>query len=100
MTAQTNYFEIESDDEDYVDEITGETIKGLRKYGPSKEHRPNPIVEMGLFMDKDGIPLSMCITSGSDNEQTTAVPLEKQLTKKNAGWQKNLFTVPMPGLAL
>ena len=32
-------------------------------------------------MDKDGIPLSMCITSGSDNEQTTAVPLEKQLTK-------------------
>ena len=65
----------------YVDEITGETIKGLRKYGPSKEHRPNPIVEMGLFMDKDGIPLSMCITSGSDNEQTTAVPLEKQLTK-------------------
>lgn len=75
------YFEIESDDEDYVDEITGETIKGLRKYGPSKEHRPNPIVEMGLFMDKDGIPLSMCITSGSDNEQTTAVPLEKQLTK-------------------
>lgn len=75
------YFEIETDDEDYVDEVTGEVIKGLRKYGPSKEHRPNPIVEMGLFMDKDGIPLSMCITSGSDNEQTTAIPLEKQLTK-------------------
>lgn len=79
------YFEIESDDEDYVDEVTGETIKGLRKYGPSKEHRPNPIVEMGLFMDKDGIPLSMCITSGSDNEQTTAIPLEKQLTKMLKG---------------
>ena len=75
------YFEIETDDEDYVDEVTGEVIKGLRKYGPSKEHRPNPIVEMGLFMDKDGIPLSMCITSGSDNEQTTVIPLEKQLTK-------------------
>lgn len=75
------YFEIETDDEDYVDEVTGEIIKGLRKYGPSKEHRPNPIVEMGLFMDKDGIPLSMCITSGSDNEQTTVIPLEKQLTK-------------------
>lgn len=75
------YFEIETDDEDYVDDVTGETIKGLRKYGPSKEHRPNPIVEMGLFMDRDGIPLSMCITSGSDNEQTTAIPLEKQLTK-------------------
>ena len=79
------YFEIENDDEDYIDEVTGEVIKGLRKYGPSKEHRPNPIVEMGLFMDRDGIPLSMCITSGSDNEQITAIPLEKQLTKMFKG---------------
>lgn len=79
------YFEVETDDEDYIDEVTGETIKGLRKYGPSKEHRPNPIAEMGLFMDRDGIPLSMCITSGSDNEQTTAIPLEKQLTKMFKG---------------
>lgn len=75
------YFEIESNDDDYIDEITGETIKGLRKYGVSKEHRPNPIVQMGLFMDGNGIPLSMCITSGSDNEQTTAVPLEEKLIK-------------------
>lgn len=74
------YFEAETDD-DYVDEVTEEIIKGLRKYGPCKEHRPNPIVEMGLFMDSDGIPLSMCITSGSDNEQTTAVPLEEKLIK-------------------
>lgn len=79
------YFEIESQDEDYVDEVTGETIKGLRKYGPSKQHQPAPLVEMGLFMDGDGIPLSMCITSGSDNEQTTAIPLEKQLTKMFKG---------------
>ncbi len=79
------YFEIETDDEDYVDEVTGEVIKGLRKYGLGKEHRPNPIVEMGLFMDRDGIPLSMCITSGSDNEQTTAIPLEKQLAKMLKG---------------
>jgi len=74
------YFEMETEDEDYTDEVTGETIKGIRKYGPSKEHRPNPVVEMGLFMDADGIPLSMCVTSGSDNEQTTAIPLEKELT--------------------
>lgn len=40
---------------------------------------------MGLFMDRDGIPLSMCITSGSDNEQTTAIPLEHQLTKMFKG---------------
>ena len=73
------YFEIESNDEDYIDPVTGEVTKGLRKYGVSKEHRPNPIVQMGLFMDKDGIPISMCITSGSDNEQTTAIPLEQKL---------------------
>ena len=73
------YFEIESNDEDYIDPVTGEVTKGLRKYSVSKEHRPNPIVQMGLFMDKDGIPLSMCITSGSDNEQTTAIPLEQKL---------------------
>lgn len=75
------YFEIECDDEDYLDEVTGELLKGLRKYGPSKEHRPNPIVEMGLFMDSRGIPISMCINSGSDNEQICAIPLEKKLAQ-------------------
>ena len=84
------YFEIESEDEDYVDEVTGEIIKGLRKYGPSKDHKPNPIVEMGLFMDSDGIPLSMCITSGSDNEQTTAIPLGGK-AHKNVPWEKIHF---------
>ena len=82
----TNYYcEVETHDDDYIDEVTGESIKGLRKYGPGKEHRPNPIVEMGLFMDRDGIPLSMCITSGSDNEQTTAIPLENKLLKMFKG---------------
>ena len=74
------YFEIESPDEDYFDEVTGELIKGFRKYGMSKQHQPAPLVEMGLFMDSDGIPLTMCLTSGSDNEQTTAIPLEKKLS--------------------
>ncbi len=74
------YFEIESPDEDYIDEVTGEVIKGFRKYGVSKQHQPAPLVEMGLFMDSDGIPLSMALTSGSDNEQTTAIPLEKKLS--------------------
>ena len=50
-----------------MDEVTGETIKGLRKYAPSKQHQPAPLIEMGLFMGGDGIPLSMCITSGSLN---------------------------------
>lgn len=75
------YFETECDDEDYVDEVTGEIIKGLRKYGPSKNHKPNPLVEMGLFMDTHGIPISMCINSGSDNEQICAIPLEQKLIK-------------------
>lgn len=75
------YFETEIQDEDYVDEITGEAMKGLRKYGMSKEHRPNPIVQMGLFMDAKGIPLSMCINPGSTNEQTCAVPMETELIK-------------------
>lgn len=79
------YFEIENQDDDYIDEVTGELIKGFRKYGPSKEHRPNPIVEMGIFIDSQGIPLSMCINSGSDNEQTTAIPLEEKLTKMLKG---------------
>lgn len=79
------YFEIETEDDDYVDEVTGEMMKGMRKYGPSKQHQPAPLVEMGLFMDADGIPLSMCITSGSDNEQTTAIPLEKKLVKMFKG---------------
>ena len=75
------YFEAESQDPDYVDPVTGEIIRGFRRYGPSKEHRPNPIVEMGLFMDADGIPISMCVVPGSDSEQTTAIPLEKNLIK-------------------
>lgn len=79
------YFEIESPDIDYVDEVTGESITGFRKYGMSKEHRPNPIIEMGLFMDADGIPLSMCLVPGNQSEQTTAIPLEKELSRMLKG---------------
>jgi len=75
------YFECEQPDEDVIDEVTGELINGLRKYGISKEHRPNPIVEMGLFMDSRGIPITMCLHSGNTSEQVTAVPLEKEVLK-------------------
>ena len=65
----TNYFfELEQED-------------GLKQYGPSKEHRPNPIVQMGLFMDGDGIPLAFNITAGNTNEQTTLTPLEEKILK-------------------
>jgi len=63
----TNYFfEIDNQDE-------------LRKYGISKEHRPNPIVGMGLFMDGDGLPLSFNIYPGNRNEQTTLIPEESKI---------------------
>jgi len=65
----TNYFfEIEDEDE-------------IRKYGPSKEHRPNPITQMGLFMDGNGIPLAFNITAGNTNEQQTLTPLEETIIK-------------------
>ena len=62
------YFEIEEEDE-------------LRKYGKSKENRPNPIVGMGMFMDSDGIPLAFDIYPGNQNEQKTLKPLEKKIIK-------------------
>lgn len=62
------FFETDQQDED-----------GLRKYGKSKENRPLPIVEMGMFMDKDGIPLAVCIHPGNTNEQRTLKPIEQKL---------------------
>ncbi|HBP37749.1 MAG TPA: transposase, partial [Clostridiales bacterium] len=56
-----------------------EQESGLRQYGISKEHRPNPIVQMGLFMDGDGIPLAFDINNGNTNEQVTMKPLEQQI---------------------
>lgn len=58
-----------------------EEASGLRQYGPSKEHRPNPITQMGLFMDGDGIPLAFNITAGNTNEQGTLTPLEEKILK-------------------
>ena len=58
-----------------------EQAEGLKQYGLSKENRPNPIVQMGLFMDGDGFPLAFNINSGNTNEQTTLKPLEQQIIK-------------------
>lgn len=79
------YFESEQPDEDFVDEVTGEVMKGMRQYGISKEHRPNPIVEMGLFMDSKGIPITMCLHPGNTGEQLTAIPLEEDILKMLPG---------------
>ena len=58
-----------------------ETADNLRQYGKSKEHRPNPIVQMGLFMDGDGIPLAFSIFNGASNEQPSLKPLEEKIIK-------------------
>lgn len=58
-----------------------EQAEGLKQYGLSKENRPNPITQMGLFMDGDGFPLAFNINSGNTNEQITLKPLEKQIIK-------------------
>lgn len=63
------YFEIEQED-------------GKKKYGKSKEHRPNPIVQMGLFMDRDGIPLAFSIFPGNENEQPSLKPLETKVIQQ------------------
>lgn len=71
------YFEIEQED-------------GDKKYGKSKEHRPNPIIQMGLFMDGDGIPLAFSTFPGNANEQTSLKPLEKKVLDE-FGCQKFIY---------
>lgn len=51
------------------------------KYGKSKENRPNPIVQYGLFMDANGLPISDIIFEGNKNEQHSLRELEKLIEK-------------------
>ena len=71
------YFEIEQED-------------GSKKYGKGKEHRPNPIIQMGLFMDGDGIPLAFSLFPGNANEQTSLKPLERKVLR-DFGCQKFIY---------
>lgn len=71
------YFEIEQED-------------GDKKYGKSKEHRPNPIIQMGMFMDGDGIPLAFSLFPGNTNEQKSLKPLEEKVIR-DFGCQKFIY---------
>ena len=62
------YFEIEEEDD-------------FRKYGKAKQHKPNPIVQMGLFMDGNGIPLAFSVFPGNESEQPSMAPLEKKIIR-------------------
>ncbi len=63
------YFEIEQED-------------GDKKYGKSKEHRPTPIIQMGLFTDGDGLPLAFSLFPGNQNEQKSLKPLETKILQQ------------------
>ena len=71
------YFEIEQED-------------GDKKYGKCKEHRPNPIIQMGMFMDGDGIPLAFSLFPGNMNEQKSLKPLEQKVLQ-DFGCQKFIY---------
>lgn len=82
----TNYF-FETEQADPVaagKDADGNETKtvGMRQYGASKEHRPNPIVQMGMFIDKTGFPIAMCINPGNTNEQVTLIPTEKRIVEE------------------
>lgn len=76
------YFEIEYNDEDKFDENNNLEKKGYRKRGPEKNHRPDPIIEMGLLMDSSGIPIAYNLFPGNESEKTSLVPEIDRLKNK------------------
>ena len=77
------YFEIGYDDSDTIDEDGNIVKKGLRKRGPEKNHRPDPIVEMGLLLDKQGFPISYNLFPGNTSEKETLVPEIKKIKRRH-----------------
>ena len=76
------YFEINYNDTDLVDEEGNIIEKGYRKRGPEKNHRPDPIIEMGLLMDSSNIPLSFDLFPGNESEKLSLLPITRK-TKIN-----------------
>lgn len=68
------YFETEDPDDDIIDENGNILIKGTRKMGVCKEERKLPIVQMGLFMDDNGIPISIETFPGNTLDHLTLRP--------------------------
>lgn len=76
------YFEIEDNDPVGKDPRHPRRPEGIRRRGKSKEHRPNPIVQMGMLMDADGIPLSFIIFPGNESEQPSLKKIEEMIARK------------------
>lgn len=83
------YFEVSYNDKDLIDENGNILEKGYRKKGPSKEHRPEPIIGMGLLMDRTGIPLSYDLFPGNQSEKITLRPIVKR-TKSKFGIERTI----------
>ena len=83
------YFEIEYNDEDIFDDEGNIIEKGLRKRGPEKNKRPDPIVEMGLLMDASGIPMAYDLFPGNESEKLSLRPLLKK-TKAKFGIERTI----------
>lgn len=75
------YFEIPYEEEDTLDENGNVVKKGQKKRGPSKEHRKDPIVQMGLLMDANGIPMAFHTFSGGESEKTALLPAIRRVKK-------------------
>ena len=84
------YFEISYNDEDLIDENGAVLEKGIRKKGPSKEHRKTPIIGMGLLMDKQGIPLSYDLFPGNESEKLMMRPTLNK-TKSKFGIDRTII---------
>lgn len=81
------YFEIPYADDDVYDK-DGNLIKsGFRQKGPSKEHRKDPIVQMGLLMDSNGIPIAFNTFPGNESEKTSLLPIIRRV-KKDYGMER------------
>lgn len=76
------YFEINYNDTDLVDEEGNILQKNYRKRGPEKNHRPDPIIEMGLLMDSNDIPLSYDLFPGNESEKLSLRPIHKRTKAK------------------
>lgn len=90
------YFEIPYNDEDIYDDKENLIEKGFRRRGPSKEHRPDPIVQMGLLMDSKGIPMAFETFSGGDSEKTSLLPIIQRVKRDYA--LKRIIAVADRGL--
>lgn len=79
----TNYYcEIDNPDEDIFDDEGNPVSEGMRKRGCSKEHRPEPIVQMGLMMDENGIPVSYGLFPGNNNDVATFQPMMEHVKEE------------------